>query len=271
MLKFTRQLITPAIAEAYLQANISNRRIKIPTLYQYTQEIIAGKWKEDTGEPIKLSASGVVLDGQHRLLAIVKANKAVWMHVCTNVPDEVFDVLDSGAVRNATDAFYVKGILNGNMIPSIISTYNQLKANRRTGLQKHHKQTNAALLDQYYENEKMWQEIAYASKRWYLAFAKIVPPSLIGGMYKYLSDIDQPKAEQFMSQLCTGISVTNKTVSLLRNKLMQDKVSLRKMPPSLKIAFFIKTWNAFIRGDEAKILKFNASNDEYPTALTPKK
>lgn len=266
-MEIAKQLITPSIAKNYLEQNIDNRQVSQPVLLRYVDDMINGKWKEDTGEPLKISVTGRVLDGQHRLLAIVKSNCSIYFHVASNVDDSVFDVLDSGKSRNASDCFAVAGVKSSNTIPSIIAHYNLLKEGKKSGRQINLKATNAALLQQYYEDEMFWQNIASKARNWYVAFAKILPPSMIGGFYAYFYKLNRNKAEMFMNQLCTGSDITNQTINLLRQKLMQDKMSPRKMPPTLKMALIIKTWNNYINGKHVKLLKFDTVRDEFPTAI----
>lgn len=268
MLEFKKQLITPTVAKEYLEANLSNRRVKQPVVLQYANDMYSGRWKEDTGEVIKISKTGVILDGQHRLLAIVKSNKSINFHIAINLDDSIFDVLDTGSIRNASDSFTVKGIKQGNTIPSIIAMYNFLVLGKKFGLQKNHKSTNAVLLEQYFLDENIWQNIARQSNTWYHAFAKIMQPSVFGGFYAYFLMLNERKAEEFLTQLATGIGVTNYSVALLRNKLMQDKLSMRKMPPTVKIALVIKVWNLFVKGQTLKLLKFDPIRDDFPIAIS---
>jgi hypothetical protein len=267
MLKFERKLITPAIAKELLKNNKFNRRIRRLLVINYTNEMLNNKWKVDTGEMIKISKTGVILDGQHRLLAIVKSNKSIYFHIAFDIDDEVFDVIDTGKGRSSNDTFQVKGIQRDNVLPSTISIYNLLIANRRLGVQIHHKSTNAALLEQYLLDETFWQHVTKQSHNYYLAFAKILPPSYIGGFYAFFLKLNENKAEEFMKQLATGIGISNECILLLRNKLMQDKMSIRKMLPTLKMALIIKTWNLFVKNQTVKILKFEQNREEFPIAL----
>jgi hypothetical protein len=98
-------------------------------------------------------------------------------------------------------------------------------------------------------------------------FAKILQPSYFGGFYALFSELDPETAFSFFEQLATGLGITNSSVNLLRNKLIQDRTSLRKMPPALKIALIIKTWNFFVKGQSPKILKFNPIAEEYPKPI----
>ena len=267
MLEFKKELVTPASARKYLDANTANRRVKQPLVLRYANDMLNGRWKEDTAEVIKISKSGVVLDGQHRLYAVTKSNMSVYFHIAKGLNDDVFDVLDTGSSRNASDVFKVKGIKNESQIPSIISMYNLLKLGKRVGVQKNYKPTNAVILEQYYKDELFWQEVTRQSQLWYKSFAKIIRPSIIGGFYAFLSEIGGERGYDFMKQFTTGIGIENNVISLLRNKFMQDKMSPRKMPPTLKMALIIKAWNLFVKNQEIKLLKFDMQRDEFPTAI----
>ena len=268
MIKFEKILITPAKAKEYLEANIGNRRIKQPVVLKYANDIIANRWFEDTGESIKIGKTGRILDGQHRLHAIIKANKSIYLHVVTNLEEDVFKVIDTGTTRNATDVFKIEGIKNENKLPSIISFFNLLEAGKKhKSLHVHERLTNAMLLDQYYEDENFWQSVSRNAFNWYLGFAKILTPAFIGGFYAHFYKLNNDKAHSFMLQLTSGINVENETILLLRNKLIADKVSIKKMPQTLKMALVIKTWNCFITGKTTKFLKFDSTREEYPKAI----
>jgi hypothetical protein len=265
-MKFIKQLVTPQIAKMYLNNNDGNRRVSSPRLLMYCDDILNGRWKEDTGECIKISVTKKVIDGQHRLLAIVKTGVPLNLHIALDVNDDVFDVIDTGKSRNATDVFKIANIKHESSIPSIIATYNILVENRKFGSQIHKSKTNAMLLEQYYENGLFWQNVAKKAHSWYLAYAKILTPSFIGSFFAYFYELNQNKAESFINQLTTGIGIENEVVNMLRNKLMQDKMSQRKMPLNLKMALVIKAWNVFVKNKSIKQLKFDVLREEFPTA-----
>jgi hypothetical protein len=269
MLEFKKELITPSRAKELLEANINNRRVRQDVVNRYAQDILAGRWKEDTGEVIKISKSGIILDGQHRLFAIAKANIPIFLHIAYGVDDSVSDVLDTGSVRNASDVFKLNGIVNNGTIPGIIQFYNMVK-NDRFGWHKNTTLTNAEILNKYYENEILWQEVFRASQRWYMSFAKILPRSIIGGFYSRFRQIDSELAEQFMNELCAGINTSNDTIRLLKDKLIKDKMSNKKLSTTLKMIFIIKTWNCFIQGIEIKRLSFDYEKESYPKISSKK-
>jgi hypothetical protein len=267
MIQFIEMLVTPELAKHYLAQNIANRRPKTPRVLLYSKEMKEGRWKASTAETIKIASSGRVLDGQQRLMAIIHSGCSINFHIAFNLDESVFSVLDTGSSRNSSDTFRAAGVKNDNSIPSIIAHYNLMCSNAISKGQVNNKSTNSELLEQYYLDPEKWQRIANHSRNWYMNFAKILQPSYFGGFYALFSELDSEIAFSFFQQLATGSDIKNSSINLLRNKLMQDKTSLRKMTPSLKMALIIKTWNYFIKGEEPKILKFTPMLDEYPKPI----
>ena len=94
------ELITPQIAEQYLAKNSNNyRRLYKATVEQYASEMLNGEWIFN-GEAIKFNKSGKLVDGQHRLSAIVKSGCSVPMVVITDVNDDVNTYLTLGHKGN---------------------------------------------------------------------------------------------------------------------------------------------------------------------------
>ncbi len=120
------------------------------------------------------------------------------------------------------------------------------------------------MLTKYRERPEYWQEVARNVGVWYTSFAKILPPSILGGMYVYLSDIDEESSFGFFSQLSSGMNVNNDTIHLLRNKLMKDKISIKKIPILIKVALIIKTWNYYRTGKTVTNLVYYPS-EPFPT------
>jgi len=87
-----RILITPALAKHFLEKNVSNYRTKQETIVtKYSKDMENDLW-ETNGSPIVFSKEGILLDGQHRLNAIVKSGKSVVMYVIFDAdPSSIFD------------------------------------------------------------------------------------------------------------------------------------------------------------------------------------
>lgn len=94
--------VTPDVAREMLAKNTSNRSVKKSAVVRYATIMKSGNWT--------LSPDGIVfsadrlIQGQHRLHAVIFANVTVDFIVWTNVGDDVFSVLDRGVTRSASDA-----------------------------------------------------------------------------------------------------------------------------------------------------------------------
>ena len=80
-----------------------------------------GEWQV-THQGIAFDTTGALVDGQHRLAAIVEADQPVEMTVFTEVPDGAFDVLDTGKRRNAADALAIEGEKSAVMLAAMVRT-----------------------------------------------------------------------------------------------------------------------------------------------------
>lgn len=266
-MEMRKVLVTPSLAKELLEKNTMNRRVNDVALNQYYRDMLEGKWKENTGESIKISKSNIILDGQHRLMAVAKANIPIYFHIIENLDDSVFDVIDTGKSRSSSDVFKIKGIKNDTTIPSIINRYTALSRSKCELDMRNELITNRQLLDIYYRRESFWQNVAKKTSNWYGQFAKILSPSQMGGMYACFYDISSKDAEDFMNQLATGNDIKNPVIINLRNKLINDKLSVRKMGKELKMAIIIKTWNFYRKNETPKILKWDSTIENFPKAI----
>lgn len=265
IMEFRRVLVTPSKAKELLEANVANRRPNLNVVAMYAKDMANGKWKTDTGETIKIAKSGRILDGQHRLLAVIKANVPIYFHFAENVDESIFDVLDTGKRRNSTDVFKIEGITHDNVVPSIIVYATELDVHGKTGVTSY-KLTNQECLSIYMENPEYWQEVTRKSLNWYKGFAKMLRPSAIGGFYHHFRRLNADMANLFMESLASGIDYPNRTIHLLREKLIADRTAPRRAITPVREAWIIKAWNAYRDGKIAKAIKFEQGREEFPKA-----
>lgn len=101
------EAVTPLVAQAWLGKNDKNRNLRERVVAAYARDMKNGAWRL-TGEAVKFSETGRLLDGQHRLLAVVQAGVDVNMLVVRGLPDDTQTVMDSGARRTASDALRLR-------------------------------------------------------------------------------------------------------------------------------------------------------------------
>lgn len=75
--------VTPEMAKAWLLNNPENRPIEEGRVREYADKMRRGEWKEKMpgGAPLIVMKEGELINGQHRLMAVVKYGKSVRMQV----------------------------------------------------------------------------------------------------------------------------------------------------------------------------------------------
>ena len=262
------KLITPDQARNMITSFSSNRNLNKYRIKTYAEAMKNGEWFPETGESIKISKSGKMIDGNHRCHAVIEANIPIYFSVIYDIPDEAMPFLDTGHARTAADVFTINGISSGTRLTSIIQAYYRYRQNIfHTSVDKSRVLSNKLVLDIYNNDRDHWNTILHQCNTWYTDFYSCLKQSTIGGLYCYLSDIDAEKSYEFMNQLCTGKSIKNNSIQLLRDKLIYEKTQQKKTSLVIKLAFIFKTWNAFRLNKEIKLLKWNATDEKFPIAI----
>ena len=106
------EYITAAIAAVYLQSNFSdNRTLRRPWVDSLAEIMLAGKFRT-THIGIAFDALERLVDGQHRLAAIIKAaltcpDFGIWLLVTRDLPAQAVEGIDSGVARTQTDTIRI--------------------------------------------------------------------------------------------------------------------------------------------------------------------
>jgi hypothetical protein len=114
-------MVTPVKAGEWLEANTANRPLSKPVVKAFAEAMRRGEWVV-THQGIAFDTSGVLVDGQHRLAAIVEADMPVEVTVFTEVSEGAFDVLDTGKRRNAADVLAIEGEKSATMLAAMVRT-----------------------------------------------------------------------------------------------------------------------------------------------------
>lgn len=108
----TTEVIAPDIAKVMLSKTKINRRIIQGHVIKLAREMSAGNWRL-THEGIAFNARGDLIDGQHRLAAIVKSNVSVRCLVFRGVSNDTMLAVDCGKSRTVYDVLRICGEYKG--------------------------------------------------------------------------------------------------------------------------------------------------------------
>jgi hypothetical protein len=96
------ETITPDIACLYLKFNNNNRPLRKSHIWELASDMIKGNWQV-THQGIAFDITGRLIDGQHRLHAIIEAGVPIKTSVTRGCSASSFSILDRGSNRSASD------------------------------------------------------------------------------------------------------------------------------------------------------------------------
>jgi hypothetical protein len=91
-----------------LQKNTDNRKPDKQRIRQYSSDMKEGRWKFTT-QTVGIGTSGRIVDGQHRLFAIVDSGVTIPCWVVFDADETTFDVIDTGKIRTGNDIWRIGG------------------------------------------------------------------------------------------------------------------------------------------------------------------
>lgn len=143
-------VITPSIAKAWLENNDLNRSLKRLHIDELARDIGRSQWMT-TGETIKFDDTGKLIDGQHRLLACIKADKPFPTYVIYGLPPAVKNVIDTGKKRSNSDILAMQGIKNTVCIAAAL----KLLINERDGHQHRQAVSHSEIVQAFEKHPKI--------------------------------------------------------------------------------------------------------------------
>lgn len=218
-----KKIITPLYAAHLLERNTHNRPIKPRYVDWLAQQMADGKWVYN-GETIIIGVDGTLIDGQHRLSAVVKSGCTIESEVIEGVDPATFHTIDSGTRRTAGDAFYVYGVKEYICSASVTSFYWHLHCGYHAGLNTNPTVTRDAKMtsEDYYQvyvsHKEIFDAVVRSSHQMYKCSIRVLPVSKSGGYMAYMIiDLGHPLdlVRAFFSQVY-GNEPTRSTKSLHR-------------------------------------------------------
>ncbi|WP_408951458.1 hypothetical protein [Lysobacter sp. Hz 25] len=235
-------LITPVLASTWLRRNEANRKLRQRAVAQYVNDIQRGAWKP-TGETIKFSTTGRLLDGQHRLAAIVASGVAVRMCVATGLDNSAFDVIDTGRSRTGADVLVIEGV--GLRESTIVSAAMPLILNYQRGLVPHSRTRypNQELIETWNTQATIRRSSQFVAKLPRRVMP--IPHSKALFLHWAFCQRDIAAADEFIERLFTGEHLgKSEPLYHFRQRLLQLRMEGQSIPDTVVLHAGIKAWNA---------------------------
>ena len=258
--------VTPNKATAWLETMVEgvlNRPVRQTRVTYLKGEIEAGHWAVN-GATIVFDEHGCLMDGQHRLWAIIEAGMSVRSHVVRGVARKAFTTIDTGANRSAADTLHVIHVPKASAVASALKwVYIQAHgatADDALGFRSQ-KVSNQDILE-------LWRahpEIIHSVSKVTTNRAKRV---LQGGVSAFchwrFAQVDAEAADEFMERVADGALMEIDDPRLrLRDRLVDHKSGAVRLTQVEILALTIKAWNAWRDGRSLKVLAWRRAG---PTA-----
>lgn len=265
------EVITPELAEFYLGFNTKNRRLREARSKDHAREMLAGGWIPENPDPIMFALDGTLVNGQHRLRAIVIAGQPQSMLVLRGVGNQVLDTLDTGRARTFKDTLRMEGYSNYQELASILKRVWILEQIGTPIHRAHVSPSVRELRALLGTDEDYFTSLASFAARWKKSSVGIVLSAPDVGVLKYafLSVAPAGDVEAFFEGLGQGSG--DKVIQILRRRLVVG--SKENGPgPETRVALAIKGWNLWIRGQEREFIRWSpggANPEPFPVPVGP--
>lgn len=123
--------ITPEVATKILETVDVNRKVNSATVAKYALDMKNKSWLL-TGEPIIISDTGKLLDGQHRLWAIVESGTTQDMLVIHGISDDALWAIGSARARSLGQILQMHGYPNSLRLAAAARCMMILEGQQRT-------------------------------------------------------------------------------------------------------------------------------------------
>jgi hypothetical protein len=204
------ELVTPELAREMLEnTNRRNRRIRKNQVQALARDMDENNWLF-TGAPLTFDWDGTLLDGQHRLAAVVESGKAQNFVVMRGLDPNAQSAMDIGSRRLAYDALKLRGVegdmKNAAAIARAVYMYD-------SGRVPTHLETIRFVEDHAEELED-----AVAVSEMVRRSGQLTGGSFYGAAFYILARIDAHAAADFFEKLASGAELEKGSPILLLRK-----------------------------------------------------
>lgn len=258
------EVIDPVTAKKYLKKNSKNRKINMASVNTYAKELMNGNWVFN-GETIIISSKGHILDGQHRLKAVVQTGMTIVCVVVRGIKESAFDTLDQGWKRSNGQILTIEGYKHGNTLAATIKgVYSYDKGfnlkDRIDGAFTPKMMKTAMSGMKGIENS-----VTFAMKH---KKGSLFTQTVVASLHFIFSRINKDDATLFMNAILTGDHKGNMELLKLRNHFINLKlngVKINRNRPYV-CGVLIKGWNAFRNNKKMHDFEYK-KGDTFPKAI----
>jgi len=268
--KMSTETVTPDLARRLLNGMGLNRNVRKGHVARIANAMKEGMFNGLNGETLVIDESGHLIDGQHRLNALLESGvKSVTMLVVRGVPAAAKDTMGQGIQRTPGDVLGFHGHKSVNVLAASARWLYVYENDwpggiRSRGATSVTTPVIVATVKQHPELEVAVDEIITKFPK----AARLMTQSIAGFTRLVTDRLSSADSEEFFTVMETGEgSPKTKSVRVLRDKLLsRTSKSGRLVAPEI-VVLTARVWNAFREGKElTKLFVGKNLDDPYTTA-----
>lgn len=246
--------VTPEIAREWLAHNDQNRSLRAGVVAKYARDMVAGNW-QPTGQSISFDWNDRLIDGQHRLHAVIKANVTVTMLVVWNLDPDAQTVIDTGARRTPGDALKFSGV-DGNtpgLAAAVQVLHDYLSGNfQNTAHKPNVRLTNTEVIDAVQRHAKLPYSVQFG----YRIYKGIgATPRTIAVAHYLFSQLDAGRATEFFTSIAEMRTAGKGDPRVaLKHALTALAGKSANSYPGVHLSLIFRAWNAWLAGQSVTSL-----------------
>ena len=272
--------MTPKLAESILlkSANQRQRPLVATQVRKIARAIQDNQWKT-THQPIAIDPDGILIDGQHRLAAVVMSGLNVEMLVAWDADPDTFDIIDTGRSRTPGATLAIAGYTNTNVLAASSRYFLVYK-----DLQGTAKAPTGEPRNKYTPHDVLRLQESTAGE---LIRGAIGPATRISttlgrhGIVTWLSaviallDTTKPDIQlrtSFLEALENGTMLEPGSPVLAFRRWITSETGYTRMAKTYGgfagMALFVKAWNYWLAGEKMQVASFRVGIEPLPAVHT---
>ena len=265
-------MITPEIAKSWLKRNDKNRTFSRDSARALSSEMTRGFWKAN-GESIVFDRGGVLIDGQHRLQAVLNSGHEYLCAVVTGVESEVRPTVDTGKKRSAGNNLQMAQEVNAAVLAATLMLWKGYDA-RDVRAMTHPSQAAPearASIPRIMEYLQEWPGIreAVSATLPLRAAGKgraLVPSSEVALVWFAIveSGATKERAAEFLGSVLSGYNLAEDNPIIgLRRRLIDNIGPGQRFDKRERLALVFKTWLLWSTGQTRRVIRWE-SDQPFP-------
>ena len=268
-------MVTPEMAESWLERNVHNRKLSPNLVKLFTGDMAEDRWRFE-GEPVRFDVHLHLIDGQHRLEAIVRSGKGQLMLVLVGLPSESQMVTDAGRKRSAADIFALLGKEHSTQIAAVTRLVIQWKEGQIRTAGSHAADATSTVHQVEVEESDPYIAWAVASASRFTG-ARHLMPAAVGFFLWLLAETDPMGAIEYIESLAnyatsgaddprlTVIKKLTQRLTYESDEANPIELTGKGRPGRIATIFIlIRGWNAWVNGERLRLIKLQVNGKPSP-------